>query len=53
MTARELIKALESCDIDKPVSILVSIIGENDDGYNVLLREIRDVVEEDQVIGLT
>lgn len=53
MSARELIKHLEGCDLDKDVCVVVSLIGETDSGYNVLLREIKDVVEQKDVIGIT
>lgn len=52
MTARELIKNLEACDLDKTVSIVVSIIAETEDSYGVLLREIQEVIENEEVIGI-
>lgn len=52
MTARDLIKMLECCDLDKEVAILMSIISETEEGYGVILKEIETVVENDEVIAI-
>ncbi len=52
MTARELIKRLEACDIDKEVAIVMSIVSETDEDYAVLLREIHEVIDNATVIGI-
>lgn len=52
MTARELIKSLEGCDLDKEVTILISIIEETEDGYGVIMRELVQVSEKDDFVVL-
>lgn len=52
MTARELIKHLEACDIDKEVTVLVSVTSETEDEYQVLLREVLDVIENSDVVTI-
>lgn len=52
MTVRELIKALEACDIDKDITILVSVTSEDENGYNVLLRQVIDVIENIDVVTI-
>ncbi len=52
MTARELIKYLESCDLDKDVAVIMSIVSENEEEFGVLLREVKDVIENEDIIGI-
>lgn len=52
MTARELVKYLESCELDKEVAILISIREEIDDQYGMLVREITGVVENQTIITI-
>ena len=50
MTARELLTALEACDLDKEVTILISIAGETENGYAVIMREIVEVTEKEEFV---
>lgn len=53
MTARELIAQLETCDLDKEVAIIMSVTFEDqDDVVRIIFKEIRDVIEEEKIIGL-
>jgi hypothetical protein len=52
MTARDLIKTLECCDLDKEVAILISIVEETEEGYGVILKEIETVVENEGIIAI-
>lgn len=52
MTARELIAHLSTCDLDKEVTIVISIIGEGEAGYDLILREIKGVIENEGMIGI-
>ena len=52
MTARELIKRLETCDLDKEVAIIMSIMVDDPDQVRILFKEIRDVIEEASIIGI-
>lgn len=52
MTGRELIKCLECCaDLDKEVAI-ITVIGETEDSLNVIIREIKEIVENSELIGI-
>ena len=50
MTARELIKFLEGCDLDKNVALLITATEEVEFGYQVLIREVVDVLEKHEFI---
>lgn len=52
MTGRDLVKALEACDLDKQVAIIVEYLGENEEGMGVLLRDITKIIENKEVIGI-
>lgn len=50
MTARELIKFLEGCNLDKDVTILISILDESETGYGVMMREVVNVLEKEDFV---
>lgn len=55
MTVRELIKHLETCDLDKQVALIISVLSENVDtenSVNLLLREVIAVVENQNMVGI-
>lgn len=51
MTARDLIKALEVCDLDKQVSVILTITKE-EETYLIVARPIHEVVEREDMIGI-
>lgn len=51
MTARDLIKALEVCDLDKEVSVIISI-SKDEESYVIMARPIHEVVEREEMIGI-
>lgn len=52
MTGRELIKQLESCDLDKEVYLVISVISEGDEQLGIVVRDLKYVSEEDKMIGI-
>lgn len=50
MTARDLIKLLETCDLDKKLALVVSVISEDSSSMNLLLREVSNIVEQPELI---
>lgn len=55
MTVRELVKQLETCDLDKQVALIISVLSENpemDNSVNLLLREVIGVVENQTIVGI-
>lgn len=52
MTGRQLIKEIEACDLDKNIVLIVSVLSEDSDALNLLLREINGVIENKDFIGI-
>jgi len=52
MTARDLMKALETCDLDKEVGIVISIIKNEDEAYVIVLKPIEEILEREDHIAL-
>lgn len=52
MTVRELIKELETCDLDKDAAIVLSFVGETEEGYNFILRNIIKIIENEDVVAI-
>jgi hypothetical protein len=52
MTGRELIKQLEACDLDKTVAVVISMISETETGFDIVLRAVNSIMENETVIAL-
>lgn len=52
MTVRDLIKMLECVDLDKEVAILVSVISDNENDVNVILKDIESLMENENLVAI-
>lgn len=52
MTVRDLVKELESCSLDKEVFLIASVLEENEDAVKFLLKQINQIVENGEFVGI-